>query len=208
MNYYGLTETAGLCAGVIPQMDGARPGSIGVPLGCRIRIVDQAGEPVKAGETGELLICSDQLMAGYWREPLLTERVLRDGWFHTGDLVRREPDGSLSLMGRLTESFKDRRGEFIHPAAIEEAMELHPLVVEAGVCGYTAADGETAMAAFVVTEPAAAWGELEGELRRFVAERLGTHRTPDRIERIDVLPRGTNDKLLRRILQERCSPHE
>ncbi len=204
MNYYGLTETAGLCTGVVPRRDGSRPAGIGIPLGCRIRIVDRAGEPVGAGEPGELLVRSDRLMTGYWREPRLTERVLADGWFRTGDLVRQEPDGSLLLVGRLADSFKDRRGEFVHPGAVEEVLELHPHVAEAGVCGYAAPDGGTFMAAFIVAAPDAPRGDLAGELRRFVAERLGPHRTPDRIERIDLLPRGTNDKLLRRILQERC----
>jgi acyl-coenzyme A synthetase/AMP-(fatty) acid ligase len=206
MNYYGLTETAGICAGVIPRMSGCNRGSIGIPLGCQVRIVDSAGAEVAAGETGELLIQSDQLMSGYWQDPQLTSRVIRDGWFHTRDLVREEADGTLLLIDRRGESFKDQRGEFIHPAEIEQIMELHPLVDEAGVCCYTTAEGDDAIAAFVVAmSPVPQWSELEADLRSFVAERLGAGRAPSRIERIDSLPRGTNDKLLRRILRERCS---
>ncbi len=205
MNYYGLTETAGLCVGIIPHMTGCHQGAIGIPLGCRVRIVDTTGEEVAAGETGELLIQSDQLMAGYWRDPLLTERVLRDGWFHTQDLVSQEPDGTLVLIDRRGESFKDQRGEFIHPGEIEQIIELHPLVDEAGVCGYTTAGGDDAIAAFVVPmNPVPEWSALEADLRSFVAQRLGASRAPSRIEQVDSLPRGTNDKLLRRILKERC----
>lgn len=209
MNYYGLTETAGLCAGAVPETAGSLPGSIGVPLGCRVRIADATGADVCAGGVGELLIRSDNLMIGYWHDRPLTERVLRDGWFHTGDLARQEPGGELVLLGRLGDSFKDQRGEFIHPGEIEQVLESHPLVNEAGVFCRTLDDGTGEIVAFVAEKrPVTDWRELEADLRRLVAERLGVGRVPARIERIIALPRGTNEKLLRRVLKEICPRHE
>ena len=200
LNYYGLTETAGLCAGAVPG--GGGRGTIGLPLGCRIALQDEEGRPVAAGGTGELLIASGQLMTGYWRDPERTAQVLRDGWFHTGDLVRQAPDGALILVDRRSETFKDARGEFIQPAAIEQVLEAHPAVAEAGVCLRAGADGGDHLAAFIVPrDEAVAWAELEGDLRVFAAERLGHHRTPAEFLRTAALPRGTNEKLLRRELR-------
>lgn len=203
MNYYGLTETAGLCAGRVPGGDGLIPASLGVPLGCRVAILDEQGVPVPAGGVGELLISSDQLMSSYWRAPELTHRVLRDGWFHTGDLVRQGADGSLILIDRRGEAFKDARGEFIHPEELEQALERHPRVAEAGVRG---GDGEASFTAFVVPlDRSLPWPDMEAELRGFMSAQLGAHRTPARILRAEALPRGANGKLLRRKLSEDCT---
>lgn len=208
MNYYGLTETTGLCAGVVPGMGGLPSGSIGIPLGCRISIVGEQGLPVAEGDTGELLICSDRLMIGYWRDQQLTDQVLRDGWFHTGDLVRLGDGGNLVLLDRRGDAHKDSRGEFIHPVEIERALERHPLVSEAGVCCFLGRDGGDRIMAFVVLSGSVAqWEYLETELRAFVAGLLGTQRTPTRILRLNELPRGSNGKLLRRKLKEICHEH-
>ena len=202
LNYYGLTETAGLCAGAVPGGGGRRPGAIGVPLGCRIAIQDEVGRAVAAGGVGELLVASGQLMTGYWRDPERTTEVLRDVWFRTGDLVRQAPDGALILIDRRSEAFKDVRGEFIQPADIEQVLEGHPGVAEAGVCLRAGADGGDRLTALIVPrDPAAVWAELEGELRVFAAERLGGPRTPADFLRTEALPRGTNGKLLRRELR-------
>lgn len=202
LNYYGLTETGGLCAGAVPGGSGRHSGAIGVPLGCRVAIQDEQGRPVAAGGAGELLIASGQLMTGYWRDPERTAQVLRDGWFRTGDLVRQAPDDTLILIDRRSEAFKDARGEFIHPAEIEQVLEGHPAVAEAGVCLRAGADGGDRLTAFIVPrDPAAAGAELEGELRVFAAERLGGFRTPADFRWTEALPRGTNAKLLRRELR-------
>jgi long-chain acyl-CoA synthetase len=201
LGYYGLTETGGLCAGFLPGRH-EPPGSIGIPLGCAVRIVDDRGVPVGAGETGELAVRSDQLMTGYWRDRERTDRVLRDGWLHTGDLVRQEGEGSLILVSRKGEEFKDARGEFIDPNQIEQLLEAHPLVLDAGVTSYAAASGEEGLAAFIVPRgDPPDWGQLELELRALVLGTLGAHRTPARVIRVPALPRGNNGKLSRQLLK-------
>jgi len=199
-NYYGLTETAGLCAGVTPGA-AAPPDSFGLPLGCRMRIIDDNGRDLPPAQAGELLVASDRLMTGYFDDPAATAAVLRDGWFATGDLVRRDAQGFLFLLGRRSDAIKDARGELVHPEAVERVLEEHPMVAEAGVCGIRDADGTERLHAGIV-QRAGGIPELWRELRELVLTRLGPTRLPAQFRQLPELPRGVNAKLNRRRLAE------
>jgi len=124
-------------------------------------------------------------------------------------LTSRDETGAIYLAGRSGDAIKDRRGEFIHPIEIEQALEGHPHVAEAGVCGVTACDGEECLVAAIVpsilpSDPSA----LLRELRQLVFEKLGSTRLPARFQLVDILPRGNGGKLLRKQLADQLATVE
>lgn len=204
-NYYGLTETAGLCIGVLPDIPEPANETIGIPLDCIARIANSRGETLNHGEVGELHIYSANLMSCYYRDRGRTEGVLTDGWLFTGDLAYRRADNAVVLAGRMDETFKDDRGEFISPSEIERTLELHRRVAEAAVCSYEAPEGGRLLAAFIVPDVHQADTlELIDELRRHILNLLGPRKAPHRFFVTEALPRGSNGKILRKKLKERC----
>ena len=101
VNLYGLTETVTSALICGPDQDSRRLGSLGLPINCEIRIIDQNGLQAADGKCGELLVAGEQLMQAYHRDQVATDSILRNGWLHTGDLVKRHPSGHVELVGRL-----------------------------------------------------------------------------------------------------------
>ena len=99
-NAYGLTETVSEVIYCGPQSETFKLGTIGKPIDCEIRIVGEDGTPVAAGESGELAIRGANVMAGYFRQPEATAEVIKEGWFHTGDLARVDEEGFVFIVGR------------------------------------------------------------------------------------------------------------
>lgn len=202
LNYYGLTETVGLClsqalAGWDPQ-----DRSLGRPVGCRIRLVDATGAtlPEDAVEAvGELQVHQRHPSAGYWRGP--AGPFDAQGWLATGDLARRDAQGRVHLVGRLAHFIKTAGTEKVAPAEVEQALETHADVLEAAVCGLPAGVGIERIAALVVLRPATAHEAegtaLQAALIAHVARLLGSARAPSRIRFVPSLPRGAHGKLLR-----------
>jgi radical SAM protein with 4Fe4S-binding SPASM domain len=200
-NYYGLTETSGFCIGAVPGIETGLD-SIGVPVDCVASIEDGNGNQLGYGEIGELIISSSNLMTGYYRKPELTESVMNNGRFHTGDLAFKRPDGSIVIVDRKGDSFKDRRGELVHPSEIEQILEEHPEVMEAGVCRGIG-QNEDGCTAFIVRSGNHKEKEtLVFELRSYLLDRLGSYKVPSSISFVSALPRGTNGKLLRKKLKD------
>ncbi|HXT36689.1 MAG TPA: AMP-binding protein, partial [Chloroflexota bacterium] len=100
----------------------------------RARIVDSAGNEVEDGEPGELLLAGPHVCAGYWRRPEDTAAAIRDGWFHTGDLARRDPEGFHYIVDRKKDLIITG-GENVYPTEVEAALHEHPAVREAAVIG-------------------------------------------------------------------------
>ena len=177
-------------------------GAIGVPIGAQVRIIGENGVEAAIDEPGELLIRSGNLMSRYHLDPDATEKAFIDGWYRTRDLCFRRPDGSIVLLGRVDDAFKDLRGELTYPYEIERAMERTGLLLEAAVCGFVGDDGRPGVAAFVVPREGVDKGSLESEIKRSILARLGPYRTPTIFRFVDALPRCTNGKVLRRKLRE------
>src|SRR6267154_999038 len=131
---YGMTEASpvthvGFCSP--PAMN--RPASIGQPLALtECRIVDSGGNEAGAGESGELVMRGPQFMLGYWKEPQATAAVLRDGWYFSGDVVRRDDDGFYYVLDRSKEMIK-YKGFPVAPAEVEAVLMEHPGVRDCGV---------------------------------------------------------------------------
>src|SRR5690606_26106763 len=128
---YGMTETAGVIASN-PLPDAARkPGSVGLPAGPEVRIVDAAGVPLPAGQVGEVVVRGPGVMAGHEGGPGANAgAVFAGGWLRTGDQGRFDADGYLFLTGRIKEII-NRGGEKISPWEVDEIARSHPAVADA-----------------------------------------------------------------------------
>jgi long-chain acyl-CoA synthetase len=174
-----------------------RPGSCGRPrLGVEVRIVPLEGA---ASGVGELVARSPATFMHYWGDPEATAETLRDGWIHTGDLVREDADGYLWFAGRLKQIII-RGGSNIAPQEVEEAIYQHPAVLETGVIGVPhPLWGQTVAACVVLRD---SHSVSEEELRDFVRGRLADYKVPDRISFVAALPKGPTGKVDRRALAE------
>jgi len=170
--------------------------------GVQVEVRDPSGRIVPAGEVGELHVRSEMLMAGYWRDPVTTQKVLRDGWYATGDLARKEPDGYLRIVGRTGDMIISG-GFNIMPVEVEEVIATHPAVQEVAV--YAAPDplwGESVQAAVVLRPGAHVTAD---ELIELCRKRLASFKKPRRIVFVGSIPRTSADKVDKRTLRERAS---
>ncbi len=201
LNYYGLTETTGLCIGIPADHNTEHKGTIGIPIGAQIEIVDGSDTVLDINDIGELRIKSSNLMKGYFKNPELTHKVIKKGWFYTGDLALLRDDNHVVLLGRKNDVIKDAHANLIHPGEIESILETHPQVLEAGVCGYIAETGDEKIAAFIVPETDIInTREFFETLSRFVVKYLGQIKKPSRFVIKNKLPKGSNNKLIRKYL--------
>lgn len=191
VNVYGLTETVagGLFAG--PGDETRRHGTVGRPVDCEARIVDE-GRVLGDGEAGELQMRGPLVMAGYLNNPEATARVLDgDGWFSTGDVARRDPDGCTRILGRR-KALIIRGGFNVHPEEVTEALEAHPGVAEAVTVGLPDAIwGEQVVSAVVPASP----GLTEDGLAAHCRSRMEEQKVPSRILVFPELPRGPSQKV-------------
>jgi len=196
---YGLSE-AGPCVSALPPAWAVRKvGSVGLPIpGVELAVLDERGLPVGRGQNGEVCVRSPSVMAGYLDNPTATARALRGGWLHTGDIGRLDTDGCLYLAGRKDEMIL-RGGENIYPAEVENVLCAHPAVREAAVVAVPHDILGHDLVAAVVRMPD---GDADGAaLSAFCRKRLATFKVPRAIRFLDVLPKTTNGKLDRTLLQ-------
>jgi long-chain acyl-CoA synthetase len=201
---YGMTEASPVThVSYVAPPEMYRPASIGHPLAltdCRIVNVD--GHEVAPGEPGELVMRGPQFMLGYWKEPQATAVVLRDGWYYSGDVVRTDADGFYYVLDRSKEMIK-YKGFPVAPAEVESLLLEHPAVRDCGVVGKPdLAAGEIPCAFVVLREGFTPSDALATQLRDFVADRLAHHKQPREIRFVEVLPRTSSGKILRRELRK------
>jgi long-chain acyl-CoA synthetase len=198
---YGATETATSLTYNHPGV-GCRPGTVGVAIdGVTVGIIEPNAEGVEllpAGATGEIVVRGDNVMAGYLGRADLTAEVITDGWFHTGDLGRLDPDGFLSVVGRRKDLIL-RGGYNIYPREVEEVLAGHPAVAQAAVVGLPHPTlGEEVCAVIVPTR--SPHGGVSGDIVDWCKQRLSAHKYPRRIEFVDAFPVGPSGKVLKREL--------
>ena len=193
---YGMTEASHQMA-LNPLPPGIRkPGSVGVPTGCEIAIMDDEGAMLPAGTSGRIVIRGMNVMGGYADNPEANRTSFVKGWLDTGDQGRFDSDGYLFLTGR-TKEIINRGGEKISPREIDEVLMQHPAVREA--LAFPIPDhtlGEDVAAGVVLSEQAASTNKeaMETELQEFVAERLAPFKVPRRIVFLPAIPRGATGK--------------
>jgi long-chain acyl-CoA synthetase len=208
---YGMTEASPVThVGYNSPPEMNRPASIGQPLAfTECRILDGEGNEVASGEPGEpgeLVMRGPQIMMGYWKEPLATAAVLRDGWYFSGDIVRTDADGFYYVLDRSKEMIK-YKGFPVAPAEVEALLLEHPAVRDCGVVAKPdLAAGEIPCAFVVLREGFTASEALDQELRNFVADRLAHHKQPREVRFVDAIPRTPSGKILRRELRKEFTP--
>ena len=190
---FGMTEVGVNCFS-LPEADAVRKmGSIGFPnLFVDIRILDAEGNDVAPGETGELVFRGPVVTPGYWRNPEATAAAFTDGgWFRSGDLVRRDDEGYVYVVGRLKEMFISG-GENVYPAEVEAALGEHPAIAQAAVVGVPDDRWGEAGVAFVV--PAAEPPDA-ADLLDHCRQRLARYKVPREVRFLDALPVGHSGKV-------------
>ena len=192
---YGMTETL---MNVSNPYDGERrPGTVGFPLPhVRVKICDEAGEPVADGTSGELWVQGTNVCAGYWRRPDATAAAWRDGWFRTGDVGVRATDGYITLQGRRSDLIISG-GFNIYPREIEELILEQPGVREATVVGMADPVRGEVPVAYVVVD-AAVFDEAATAAR--LRSQLASFKQPKAFVRLDALPRTALGKVQKRLL--------
>jgi acyl-CoA synthetase (AMP-forming)/AMP-acid ligase II len=190
---YGMTEATHQMAS--NPLNGIRkPGSVGVPAGPEIAIMDEAGLLMSPGETGEVVIRGENVTAAYENNPKANGEAFVHGWFRTGDQGVIDADGYLTLTGRLKEII-NRGGEKISPREVDEALMDHPAVLQAVAFAVPHPMlGEDVGAAVVLREGLSA---TEQELGAFLSERLAAFKTPRKILFLAEIPKGATGKLQR-----------
>lgn len=197
---YGMTEASHQMASNQMPPGQRKPGSVGVPAGPEIAILDKAGNPMPEGETGEVSIRGASVTSGYLNNPKANSEAFTKGWFRTGDEGRFDEDGFLFLTGRLKEMI-NRGGENIAPKEIDEVLLEHPAVAQAVAFAIPHPTlGEDLAVAVVSSRD---HGENESKLRAYLAEKLADFKVPSRIIFVESIPKGPTGKIQRIGLHER-----
>jgi long-chain acyl-CoA synthetase len=176
-----------------------KPGSIGVPVGgTEIRLVDSDDQDVPEGEPGELVMRGPFVMTGYWNRDDATREVMRDGWFHTGDIATADEDGYYFIVDRKKDLII-RGGYNVYPRELEEVLYEHPAVLEAAVLGVPHESlGEEVGAAVVLKD-----GESvePDQIRDYMKQRVAAYKYPRVVWIADELPKGPTGKILKREIE-------
>jgi long-chain acyl-CoA synthetase len=199
---YGATETGPLITGLhheeqMPNSDLLRSCGQALP-GVGVRILDQQGNELPAGEIGEIAVGGPNIMQGYWNKPEQTAAALKDGWYLSGDVGRADKNGYIFLMDRAKDMIITG-GENVYCTEVEEILHQHPAVLQAAVFGIPHAQwGEAVHAAVQLRHPA----EVD-ELIAFCHEHIAGYKVPKGIDFWDKpLPLSGPGKILKRELRK------
>ena len=197
---YGMTEASHQMASNPLPPAVRKPGAVGLPTGMEISIMDETGQHLPVGTTGEVVIRGPNLTKGYRNNPDANAAAFSDGWFRTGDQGLFDPEGYLRLTGRLKEII-NRGGEKVSPLEIDEVLIAHPEVAQAVTFALPHEKlGEEVAAALVLREGAKT---SEGEIREFAGRRLADFKVPRKVIFLDEIPKGPTGKLQRIGLAEK-----
>jgi len=202
---YGLTEASPVTH-VNPLDDPKknRPGSIGIPISdtiCKIVDVENGTRDLPPLEAGELVIKGPQVMLGYWKMPVETDLVLRDGWLFTGDIAVMDNDGYFRLIDRKKDVI-NVSGFKVWPREVEEVLYEHPAIKEAAAVATANPESGERVKAFVVLKDSFRGRISPSEIIAFCNERLAIYKVPQIVEIRESLPKTPVGKILRRELKQ------
>ncbi len=189
---YGMTEAAHqMASNPLPPAQ-HKPGSVGLPTGLQVSIMDAGGMHLPQGDRGEIVIKGPNVFSGYENNPEANAQSFTDGWFRTGDEGWKDPDGYIHISGRIKELI-NRAGEKVAPRHVDEVLTEHPAVAEAVTFGMPHPTlGEEVAAAVVLREPYS-----EADLLKFCRERLAHFECPKKIFIVESIPRTATGKIQR-----------
>jgi long-chain acyl-CoA synthetase len=209
---YGQTESGPVTTLLKPEdhiIDGSekrleRLASSGrAAINYELKIVDENDVEVPLGEVGELIGRSEAMMIGYWQMPEETERKLRNGWLHTGDLGRMDEDGYVYIVERKNDMIISG-GVNVYPREIEEVLYGHPAVSEASVVGLPDEHwGEVVKAVIVLKENAQV---TEADIIDYCGKRLAGFKKPKSVDFWEALPKSSTGKILKKEIRKHYEP--
>ncbi|QPR68038.1 long-chain fatty acid--CoA ligase [Lysinibacillus macroides] len=198
-NLYGQTENSPAATSLLDSDALTKIGSVGKPLAqTEVWVVDSEGNPVPAGEVGEICVKGPQVMKGYLRNPEETARTVKNGWLYSGDLGRFDKEGYLYIVDRKKDLII-RGGENIYPIEVEEVLYQIPEVLEAAVVGLPhEVYGEVPKAYVVLKEGKSI---EETTILSYCQTQLAKYKVPYEIEFLAELPRNASGKVLKHTLR-------
>jgi long-chain acyl-CoA synthetase len=199
---YGLSEASPVVS-KNPLHGVRKPGSIGLPIpNVEMSVQDDAGNMLKAGETGEICVRGGNVMQGYWNQPEETKKAFRNGWLLTGDVGHRDADGYYYITDRKKDMLLVN-GINVYPREIEEVIYHYPGVKEAAVIGVPDARRGEQPVAFV----AAAEGQTidDKALAQFIRSKLADYKAPKQIIVLPALPKNATGKILKTELRKQAA---
>lgn len=199
-NCFGQSEIGPLATVLKPAEHDERPEACGrTVLFVEARVVDETGADVPPDVPGELLYRSPQLCTGYWDSPEATAEAFRDGWFHSGDLVRRDAQGYITVVDRIKDAI-NTGGVMVASREVEDAIYTHPDVAEVAVIATPDERWIEAITAVVVLRE----GALADEAALIAHARLSLapFKVPKHVHLVTELPRNQSGKLLKRVLRD------
>jgi len=195
---YGLSETSPVATFSRVGKE-YKEGSIGEAVyGCEVKIFDPDDNELPAGEVGEIVIRGYNIMKGYYKRAEATAEAFRSGWFHSGDMGKKDEDGYLFIVDRKKDMII-RGGFNVYPREVEEVLYTHPKVLEAAVIGIP----DEARGEVVKVFVSARDGEslTPEEITAFLQEQTAKFKWPKEVEVLDALPVGPTGKILKRELK-------
>ena len=200
---YGISEGGGATLTLLPPDEILnKPGSVGkAAVMVDVRVVDNDGKDVVLGELGELVIKTDRMMKGYYKNPEATAKAIRDGWLYTGDIAKMDEEGYIYIVDRKKDVVISG-GENVYPVELENVLLTHPKILEAAVIGTPDERWGERVTAVVNLKP----GEdmTKDELLEWCKEKFPTYKRPRRIEFGDI-PKSPTNKILKPELRLRYS---
>ncbi|MBG1243297.1 class I adenylate-forming enzyme family protein [Nostoc sp. NZL] len=195
---YGLTE-ASPCASYNHNFK-YKFGSIGVPIAnVQMQIVDANGYQVSPGELGEIVIKGSNVMLGYWNRPQETQKVIKNGWLHSGDIGRMDEEGFFYIADRLKDMI-NVSGFKVYPTEVENVIYKHHAVAEVAIYGLPdPIKGEIVKANIVVKNGHTI---TEKEIIEFCSKQIATYKVPQTIKFANSLPKNPTGKVMKRFLRD------
>lgn len=197
---FGQTEMAPVTCALRPEDSIRKLGSVGRPVPLvDVRIVNDRMEDVPEGDVGEIVYRGPNLMAGYWKQPEATAEALAGGWFHSGDLVRRDEEGYIYVVDRKKDMIVTG-GENVYSAEIEQVLVAHPQIADVAVVGAPHPQWlETPVAFVVATRPDDP--PSPAEVLEWTRDRMASYKRPTEVFVLDELPRNASGKVLKNELR-------
>ncbi|MDR2641697.1 MAG: long-chain fatty acid--CoA ligase [Planctomycetaceae bacterium] len=197
---YGLSETSPIVCVTPAYAKENKVGSIGPEFfGSQVRIMRADGSFAKVGEVGELVVRGHNVMKGYYKDPSATSNAFTNSWFHTGDIARMDEDRYFYIVDRAKDVII-RAGMNIYPREVEEILQNHPVVSEVSVVGIPDDTLSENVVACVSIHPETTITAIE--IQKYCRERLATYKCPKFVEFMQVLPKSSTGKILKRELRE------
>lgn len=199
-NGYGMTETGPTAFVAAPEDALSKIGSVGKPqMLLDVRLVNEKGDDVGVGETGEFWMRGAGVTPGYWNKPEANRAAFSlDGWLKSGDLGTRDADGCYYVVGRIKEMFISG-GENVYPAEIENTLARHPSILEAAVVGVPDDKWGEVGHAFVLLRPGGAI-LTSSEVIQFCRANLASYKAPRHVTFVDEFPRTAAGKIRKHLL--------